>query len=62
MNIPATHVHVFYKNWTRYTYVSSLGIDLSKWDTEQKYVSWLNLCPKQKNINYHTIGTGPLSL
>jgi transposase len=28
--------------------LSETGTDLSKWSTEQKYVSWLNLCPNRK--------------
>ena len=28
--------------------LAETGTDLSKWDTEQKYVSWLNLCPYRK--------------
>lgn len=28
--------------------LSETGTDLSKWDTENKWVSWLNLCPNNK--------------
>jgi transposase len=28
--------------------LAETGTDLSKWSTEQKYVSWLNLCPNRK--------------
>lgn len=28
--------------------LAETGTDLSKWATEQKYVSWLNLCPNKK--------------
>lgn len=28
--------------------VAKTGIDLSKWENEDKFVSWLNLCPNNK--------------
>lgn len=28
--------------------LSETGTDLSKWETENKWVSWLNLCPNNK--------------
>ena len=28
--------------------LAETGTNLSKWNTEQKYVSWLNLCPNRK--------------
>jgi transposase len=45
---------------TAMTILSELGWDMSKWKTENHFVSWLRLCPDNKISGAKIIGKGRL--
>src|SRR5437660_11112538 len=45
---------------TATTIISEAGWDMSKWKTEDHFVSWLRLCPDNRISGNQHIGTGSL--
>src|SRR5437016_13957836 len=45
---------------TAMTVISEAGYDMSKWKTENHFVSWLRLCPDNRIIGGKVIGKGRL--
>jgi Transposase IS116/IS110/IS902 family len=45
---------------TATTIVSEAGYDMSKWETEHHFVSWLRLCPDNRISGAKVIGKGRL--
>jgi transposase len=45
---------------TASTIVSEVGWDMSKWETEDHFVSWLRLCPDNRISGNKVIGKGRL--
>jgi len=45
---------------TATTIVSEAGYDMSKWETENHFVSWLRLCPDNRISGNKVIGKGRL--
>jgi hypothetical protein len=45
---------------TAMTVISEAGWDMSKWETENHFVSWLRLCPDNRISGNRVIGKGRL--